>query len=896
MNDKNEIESSEENVDNSNNITRHSGNRRGGVRKFFKNLAKDARKAVQGDMKAVFKFKAKIIVISIVVAFIIVSIIVFELTGKAQAIATSAMEGIMKDSTSESAELFNQTGSLILASDDELEGISSDFFKTLKPKNKSYYDALKIKYSRTPNTVAKKITNVVNNDENVKLESGINSSSATGGSGATNISQERTIFDHILRTEKYNFNNITWRSFVKNSNGGVKEASMSFRVDNKTKLKYPSSDKNDTNNSEHNLNFFTTMVRPYLQSWYIPFNLATGTQSSGSNTEGNINTKFAAEIIANAYHEIVLDRYKIETLNRKTNYLVYDKTTTTTSTVRTCGKYKIVTGTEVKRKKGEACTKEEYNMGLCKDSVMEVTKQCTRRDFVDGTHGCSDVSPKKIRYTLNCSDTWNSKCSYGVLKVDIEADTEITTTLCVDSEKKTNTKVEKDVRESKNVSKDSNNITYRWDYVTTTVKTFDTASSTKYDFEAYYNYSTKNYYDYINKKNKINTVDEFKKSEESNSKADSYTHNEKDYYSKESKTDDVNKNWNANNVVSAIPSGAKLIGGKTSKVVYENKEIIKDGKEYNDEYSWSDKLNYKESKSGTYNTDSVNDVIDGELSVKETGYYDDLTKMKKINLIDIMNADSNIYKKYLSNYTDDRYSENIGYRRGYLNVSYSVLSEGLKKLAEDYPISGLAYGSTLGVKTGGYANLNGIDFAAGGDVSAAIVAFADRCSGMTLAQVRQLDKYNATFNNHWCAMFSSLCIRVAEEATGTKVNIPNFAGCTTFRNQCLSNNQSWFFDVIGSSGPVTNDTNHLASLDIVQPGDILLIRWFGASTARSHADIVKTVERDASGKVTKVVTIDGNFNGTGANSWSNSIVSGYTFKGEGLKQICSIISIALAIK
>lgn len=883
---KSGIESSEQNRND-------NRKKKGGIKDFFKNMAKNAKDAVKGDMKAAFKLKFKAILIGVVVTFVIVAMFVFELTGKAESISSDSMKSVMANSSSDSATLFNETGSLILATDSELEEIADKFFEDLEPKNESYYDAFKIKYSKTPSTVAKKIKNVINNDETVEVKSDITASSSSGGSGATNISENRTIYEHILRTEKYNFNNITWRSFVKDSNGGVKSASMSFQVDSDTKLKYPSSDSKDTSNSEHTLTFFTTMVRPYLQSWYIPFDLAVGTGSSGSGSEGNINTKFAAEIIASAYHEIVLDRYKIETLNRKTNYLVYDKITTTTTTTRTCGKYKIKTGSEIKRKKGEECTKDEYEQGLCKDAVMSYTKNCSRVDRLDGNYGCSDTVGK---YTLSCSDVWKYGCSYGVLKKDIEEDTEITTTLCVDAVGKPTKETEKDIRESKSVSKDKDNITYRWDYVTSTVKTFDNATSTDYAFEAYNNYSTDNYYNFINKKNSISTVDKFKESEEKNSKADEYTHNEKDYNEKKTETNDSNKNWNKSNVVSSIPKGATLVGNTTTKTILETKEIVKKGKEYNDEYSWSDKLNYKESKSGTYSVESVKDVISNDLSSDEEAYYQDLVKMNKLNLVDIMNADSNIYKKYLSNYTSDRYSENVGYRRGYLNISYTQLSQGLKQLAEDYPISGLAYGSTLGVKTGGYANLDGINFEAGGDVGAAIVAFASKCNGMTLAQVRQLDKYGATFNNHWCAMFASLSIRVAEEATGTKVNIPNFAGCTTFRSQCLANNQPWFFDVIGSSGPITNDTNHLASLNIVQPGDILLIRWAGATSARSHADIVKTVERDASGNVTKVVTIDGNFHGTGSNSWSNSVVDGYTFQGAGLKQICSIMSIAIAIQ
>lgn len=718
---------------------KETAKKRMSARKGFSKLFDTIKGMTKGDMKSIFVFKAKMIKMAILGGLTVLVFFALIIEGDAEntsKVAAQSVNSAFENSTTDGANTFNTTGSLIFAKESELEKINTDFMDEIDTKNESYYNALMTEYSgKSSASVANRVIHITTNydsGETAELDKVANN--VTKVSGAVSPSDKRTIFQHILRAEKYNFNNIIWRSYVK-SGSGVKAANMSFQVDSNTKLKYPASDSKDTDNASHDLNFFVNKTRSYLQSWYIPFDLMVGTTDAQSGE--NLNTKFAYEIMTTAYHEIVLDRYKIETLTRTTNYRVYDQTTTTTTKTRSCGKYEIKT-TSVSKAKGEACTDAEYALGLCEGVKLTLTKKCTDTDYKNGTNGCKksyevrvgnrgNVATRtctdddyktnkhkcKKEYTILCADDWQEGCTYGILSADITEDETTEKTLCTDVET-TTTDVEKDVRESVSVSKDADNLKYRWDYVISKAKMFDNVISNDYEFEAFYNYSTTNYDNYINKKGsyKNMTSDSFKTSEESKSKADSYSHTIEDYYDKQESTP-VSDTWNSSNVVVSIPSNATLKGNITSKVVNKEEIIIKDGEEYEDVYVWNDKLNFKETKSGIYNMESVTDVTGNDLSGSDINYYQDLYVGKEINIIDLMNSDKDIYTNYLSSEDISKTTDNIGIRKSALDISYNVLEKDLKEVLEKYPMNGLKYGSSLGLDTSSFATLSGLSF---GDV------------------------------------------------------------------------------------------------------------------------------------------------------------------------------------
>ena len=849
--------------------TQRTRNKKGGLRKSIGTLWDNIKGAFKGNVKDIFLLKTKLIVFVVIAVLVFFALIIEGNAEDTSSVARSSTNSVFTNSTSTAAELYNNTGSLILASDTELEDVKKNFFGEIENSNESYYEAFNTKYhGRDGSTVANKVTHITTNFEsNETTEINKVANNISRVSGEARLSEDKTIYEHILRAEKYNFNNIIWRSYVK-SGSGVASAGMSFQVDSNTKLKYPANDANDMDNESHNLDFFVSKTRPYLQTWQIPFDIMIGTQDAQDT--GNLNTNLAFETLASAYHEIVMDRYKMETLTRNTNYLVYDKTTTTNTTTRNCAEYKVKAGSEVSRKKGEACTAEDYANGLCKDSKMTITRNCTRREYNSGSFGCSDVRGIKT-YTINCTDRWLTGCSYGVIKQDITKDKIIKQTLCTDvvTESIDN---ENDIRESKNAKK-TDVITYRWNYVISLAKLFDRVISSEYEFQPYYNYSLDNYNRFINKTGSYSsmTVDEFKESESNNSRTDNFTHDSKDYYDRTEKNVINNTNWNKDNVVATIPAGAKKVANSdSSAIVLQKQTIVKDGEEYTDTYEWNDRLNFKESKSGIYNMDSVKDVTGDDLSSDDATYYNNLYLGQEINLVDLMNSDKDIYSKYMSAYEISNDTTNIGIRKSALGVSYNVLEKDLTELSETYPISGLMYGSSLGIESVGFSMLSGLNLAgitAAGGLNEAIVNYASQFQGKNLDYMMSIDDTGVFFRNHWCAMFVSYNLRKIEKETGIKIPIPSFTGCSTFwRNY---KDKPGFYDVIESSAITKNtDPTHLVSIEGIQPGDIVLFNWDG-SAIRHHTAIVKEVQRDASGKVTNVITIDGNWEGT---SYNNSRV------------------------
>ena len=72
-----------------------------------------------------------------------------------------------------------------------------------------------------------------------------------------------------------------------------------------------------------------------------------------------------------------------------------------------------------------------------------------------------------------------------------------------------------------------------------------------------------------------------------------------------------------------IPPGGTLKENLGTKIVKTITKVTKDGKEYIDKYGWTDTLNFKESKSGIYNVESVKDVTGDDLTYDDETYYVD---------------------------------------------------------------------------------------------------------------------------------------------------------------------------------------------------------------------------------------------------------------------------------
>lgn len=338
----------EEQVSNTEPGTGSGTKKKSGYRKRIGSIWDNIKGAFRGRAKDIFILKIKLAFFAVVAVLIFFALIAQgdaddTSTATTNHVASAFASSSTTSDNTESATLYENTGSLLLATDAQLEAIKKSYFEEIEDTRPSYYEAFNIVFGgKESDSVANKVEHIsksTNNDEEGDKEETIPiiSATVTKENGAALPSDERTIYEHILRTEKYNFNNVIWRSYVKSGNG-LTQSSISFTVDRDSKLKYPTKDANAANSDSQDLQFFVNKLRPYLQSWYIPFDLMLGTIDAQDDT--NLNANFAYEIITSGYHEIVMDRYKLEQLDRTVNYLVYDSIQTTTTTTRTCSEYK----------------------------------------------------------------------------------------------------------------------------------------------------------------------------------------------------------------------------------------------------------------------------------------------------------------------------------------------------------------------------------------------------------------------------------------------------------------------------------------------------------------------------------------------------------------------------
>ena len=367
----------------------------------------------------------------------------------------------------------------------------------------------------------------------------------------------------------------------------------------------------------------------------------------------------------------------------------------------------------------------------------------------DGIIHCIDLPGDN---PVNWADAY---CSYGVLKEDVTKTEQDREYICIDSVSESKTE-EKDIRETK--TRPSDNKQYRWSYVVSSAKLFDRVFTNEYTLEPYYEYSLTNYNNFINKVGSYRTmtVDAFKDSEETNSKADVFQHNSKDYNVTEPKTEYYP--WLGSDlfVRASIPAGATLDSVPSTRVIKKDIVVNKVGKEYTDTYNWFDELIPGESNAGTYNMDSIKDVTgeDGTpLDGDDTSYYNKIYKDKELNIIDLMNSSDELYQNYIAK--KDASSDNIGIRRGALDISYNVLKVDLEDQLETYESSGLIYGNSLGISSTGSSMLSSLDLSsivAAGDVNQLIATIAESFKGHRLSTFR-----NPSFEDYDCFPWSQ-CI------------------------------------------------------------------------------------------------------------------------------------------
>lgn len=269
-------------------------------KKALRNVGDAFKQGLKGLWKALPP-KGKLIVAGIlmVVLFCACVVVVFDLD--ATAASNTAITGYFESLTEESegGNYYKKTGSLLLLSDEEIKKIAELYFDDIKYTNATLYNLMNENYK-----------NGDKSNSGVKLHG-----------NAIALKEKKNLYEHLLNSERYNFNKIKWVKYTRSKEDGQPD----MQVDSKTRLQYPKDDKGTT------LETFANMVQPYLQHYTIPYSMYVGLVTDGKiksdeeETEDSESKQFAYEMLKSAYHDIQVNQYNIKSYTEVTEQTVYDE-------------------------------------------------------------------------------------------------------------------------------------------------------------------------------------------------------------------------------------------------------------------------------------------------------------------------------------------------------------------------------------------------------------------------------------------------------------------------------------------------------------------------------------------------------------------------------------------
>ena len=310
MQDKDELEQ-EENIDNDSEVVNESEPPRGNP---ISNFIKDPLTAIKGGFDKFFSRKKRrfsfsfiklwkaiplkvklILVIVILVIVIIVSIIKAIEDNSTKEAVTTRNDAVKKldisTQTDPSAlsnldktalELYDNYDSLIALTTDQLNSLYNEFLANDSNDNKFLLENGKREFG----------------DEN-------------GDKFSYNY--KRTLYEHILRTEKYNFNKIIWKGFTHTTDN------VDLEKENRDNLELvvPKGIDDDT------LATLFKTTAPYLLTQDIPLGVLCGTlaqSNSSSAIDASTAQKFTYQIIKESLTKLTMHRYELDTIKYNTTY------------------------------------------------------------------------------------------------------------------------------------------------------------------------------------------------------------------------------------------------------------------------------------------------------------------------------------------------------------------------------------------------------------------------------------------------------------------------------------------------------------------------------------------------------------------------------------------------
>ena len=241
------------------------------------------------------------IIIAIAVIFLLLAVVMIMLigdlatqtavNGRTNAVSALAIDENSTEASKLALELYQNYDSLIGFTTEQLEKIYSEFL------------------------------NNDSNENNYLLMSGKKEFGEDGGS-IYSYKAKRTLYQHIQRTEKYNFNKIVWKEYTHTEDA----VDMETEENSELELIFPKGIDEATKNT------LLKTTAPYLLTQDIPLGLWCGMVGySGNRTSVDSNTseKFTYQVLKEALSKITLNKYDLETVKYQTTYDDYNLNTYT---------------------------------------------------------------------------------------------------------------------------------------------------------------------------------------------------------------------------------------------------------------------------------------------------------------------------------------------------------------------------------------------------------------------------------------------------------------------------------------------------------------------------------------------------------------------------------------
>lgn len=595
-------------------------------------------------------------------------------------------------------DLDDKYSSFIGFNEEQISKFANDAINAYKEKNNDAYEAVTSKYGSLSEKQKSEIVDLNNeilNDSNID-KNNLNSyqsdvtnfykySKEGNYVGAISIYDNVSLYEHILRTEKYNFNNINWQAYTHSSSSPTPLKADGLTYDSTMQLIYPTA-------GGVKVKDLVNMVSPYLLSSRIPLAfLSSATYSSNSSEsigtsvvdnywneqQGKNNNigDLAYEIIKHGQSDITINQYNLESRTTSSYWLDYD--------IKQCKdtykiKEKVVTTKNVDSE-GKVTTNVRTTYSYVPDSYSDGT---TANSSVTG-HNNSRWNENKEEVNNNETRVGNPVYSVSIqyklanaLSFDVKVNNSFEYKKYSDDDAD---KLEGDFvtinsgeSEYKEVTKDTEGNHVTLDQINNwSSEQINSNTSDKRNNRVYINgessaESSPNYYDNNDHSKGYSTV-----------KTDVYeydvTGNEYTYY--DGKRYDITRMWSDS--ISAEPSS-------TSKVLL----------------SLTDVINYNKNSKSDSSMSTVSEQ-DFKADQNSVDYYKKLAEEEdtKINTIDMLNSNPKIMFNYMA--SSQAYSKYVGLSRGNYTISQgiNIIKEYFQGIADENNTLPFVYGASLGFET-----------------------------------------------------------------------------------------------------------------------------------------------------------------------------------------------------